>query len=207
MSDIETIKARIRKLMAVAGDGVATDGEIDNAMRLAAKLLDQHHLASDDIDEQADADDLTMGRSFATSQAKRFSTWESSLSQAVTNLFGCVKCYISHDVAPVRVNGIAQQTSGGNVKLGWKIAFYGPASEAADAASLFEEWARSIATMGVARWGGCFRGDGAMYCMGFATAALREIRSHCRGAAARPSQTDSAIDRRRIDRNYIVRSV
>lgn len=176
MSDIETIKARIRKLMAVAGDGIATDGEIDNAMRLAGKLLDAHHLVDADIDTQADADDLTMGESFATSQRTQFSTWESALGNAVIKLFGCVSWYISHDTAPIRVNGVALM-DGNETRKGRRICFYGPVVESREAAELFEEWARSIATMGVARWGGCFRGDGAMYCYGFASELYRKAKA------------------------------
>lgn len=42
--DIEAVKSRVRKLMALANDGQASDGEISNAMRMAAALIDQHRL-------------------------------------------------------------------------------------------------------------------------------------------------------------------
>jgi hypothetical protein len=169
MSDIETIKARIRKLMAVTGDSAATDGEIDNAMRLAAKLLDAHHLAADDVGGEPDPAEQEMGRVAAVSQSRRFSTWESVLGSAICSLFGCVQHFISNEVAPVRVNGIVQM-NGDDIRKGRRVYFYGPVMESKEAAELFQEWSRSIATMGVARWGGCFRGDGAMYCYGFAVA-------------------------------------
>lgn len=169
MSDIETIKARIRKLMAIAGDGVAPEGEIDNAMRLAAKLLDAHHLSQDDMAETPGDVDPELGQAFATSQATRFSTWEGILSHAISTLFGCVQTYSSNDTAPIRVNGIIQM-KGDQARRGCRICFYGPAAESREAAELFEEWSRAIAAMGVARWGGCFRGEGAMYCYGFARA-------------------------------------
>lgn len=172
MTDLETIKNRIRKLMAVAGDGVAPEGEIDNALRLAAKLKDAHHIADADLGTIDDAKAEEMGRTFATTQGAKFSTWECTLAWAVCDLFGCVKYYSTHETAPIRVNGVAVM-DGNTVRKGRRVAFYGPAIEAAEAASLFEEWARSIAAMGCLRWGGCFRGDGAMYCYGFAT-ALRE---------------------------------
>lgn len=150
MSDIETIKNRVRKLMAVAGDGVATDAEIDTAMRLAAKLLDAHHLDMADVGTVQDDQDLTMGRVAATTTASWLSTWESTLAWAIAELFGCVKHYLSaQETCPIRVNGVAQVDRKGQVKLGRRIYFYGPALEAKEAAELFEEWARSIASMGV----------------------------------------------------------
>jgi hypothetical protein len=175
MSDISTIKERIRKLMAVAGDGVAMEGEIENALSLAARLLDKHHLSMDEVEESAESqiDDSKMDRAFAVSQSTRFSTWESTLASGICKLFGCVKYYISGERAVQRVNGVAVM-KGEDVAKGVKICFYGPATEADEAADLFEEWARSIATMGVIRWGGCFRGDGAMYCMGFVSALYKQ---------------------------------
>jgi len=177
MSDIETIKSRVAKLMAVAGDGVASANEIESAMRLAAKLLDAHHLKMDDcVAATGPADDeISMGDAEAVCGSSRMSTWESTLGHAVAALFGCVKWYQTHREAPIRVNGIAQM-SGGNVRYGKCVVFYGPATEAREAAELFQEWSRSIATMGVARWGGCFRGDGGMYCYGFASAILAQVR-------------------------------
>lgn len=188
MTDIEAIKARVRKLMAYANDGAASDGEIENAMRHAAALLDKHHLSESDIPSEEDERDLTMGRAAATSQSSKFSTWEGVLSSAIKNLFGCVGCYIDHETAPIRVNGIAVM-DGGKVRKGRRVYYYGPETEAKEAASLFEEWSRSIATMGVARWGGCFRGDGAMYCYGFATALYNKslaINNDRKQIAAKP---------------------
>lgn len=170
MSNIDTIKERVRKLMAVANDGNAPEAEIDSAMRLAAKLLDQHHIDASEIGQEGKDEDLKMGRTFATSQASKFSTWEGVLGHAICKLFGCVQHYLSNDKAPIRANGFIQVDKDGSPKYGKKLCFYGPAVESAEAASLFQEWSASIATMGVARWGGCFRGDGGAYCYGFATA-------------------------------------
>lgn len=189
MSNIDTIKERVRKLMAVANDGNAPDAEIDSAMRLAAKLLDQHHIDADEIGHEGKDADTEMGQAFATTQNRRFSTWELILSHAIKNLFGCVQCYISGEVRPLRVNGIAKLDDGGNVRKGRKICFYGPAIESREAAELYQDWSASIATMGVARWGGCFRGDGAAYCYGFATALsnkAHQINSERKAIEARP---------------------
>jgi hypothetical protein len=188
MSDINTIKERIRKLMAIAGDGVATDAEIDTALTLAAKLLDAHHLSKEDIGTAQDAEDMTMGRSAAVTTASWVSTWESTLAHAIVELFGCVKHYQSHEKQPIRKNGVAQLKNG-KVAMGCKVYFYGPAMEAKEAAELFEEWSKAIAAMGMLRWGGCYMGDGGKYCYGFASALYakaRQINAARRLTDARP---------------------
>jgi hypothetical protein len=176
MTDIETIKSRVRKLMAVAGDGVASANEIESAMRLAAKLLDAHHLTPDECATAGPGitpephRDTKPGQSWSTSQATRFSNWENKLARAVAALFGGVNYYRTHDVEPIRENGVAKLDARGELRRGVRVCFYGPRTDAIEAADLFTEWSRAIATMGVARWGGCFKGDGARYCDGFAAA-------------------------------------
>jgi hypothetical protein len=177
MSDIDTIKARIRKLMAVAGDGIATEGEIENAMNLAAKLIDQHHISQDELqpDNKRDNEEIQFGRISGVSNTSRISTWEQVLAMAIAHLFGSVQTYCSREKTPIRRNGIVQ-IKGGEIKKGVRIYFYGPLVESKEAAELFEEWSRAIAAMGIARWGGAFRGDGAMYCDGFAESLFRRAK-------------------------------
>lgn len=189
--DAAVIRERVKKLMAYAGDGSASEGEIDTAMRLAAKLIDLHHLDPDDLEDDIPEAKAEFGKAEATTCNTKLSTWESTLSAAVKQLFGCVSCYISHNLRPIRRNGITQTDREGRVKRGRTMVFYGPADDAREAAELFKSWSLSIATMGVARWGGCFKGDGAMYCMGFAEALWRkasEINVERLGIQARPAR-------------------
>ena len=167
MSDTR-IKARIRKLMVLAGDGAASEAEIDNAMRFAARLMDEHHISHDDLADDPSKREVSFTRSDGVSQYSKLTLWESTLARAICALIGSTNHYISNEAHVVRVNGIAQTTSGGSIRRGQVLKFYGPADDAAEAASLFEEWGRLVATMGVARWGGCCRGEGAQYCYGFA---------------------------------------
>jgi hypothetical protein len=193
MTDIETIKNRVRKLMAVAGDGVASANEIESAMRLAAKLLDAHHLTPEDVrwgEQAARPREMKQGTAWATSQATRFSFWENKVAKAVAALFGSVDYYRTHDVEPIRENGVAQLDGRGEVRRGIRVCFYGPTTDTIEAADLFTEWTRAIATMGVARWGGAFKGDGARYCDGFAAAIgeqAEKISGERRTVAAPPA--------------------
>jgi hypothetical protein len=57
------------------------------------------------------------------------------------------------------------------------MQFYGPAQEVAEAVEIFTEWSRLIASMSLMKYGGVFRGDGAKYAYGFATALARSAQS------------------------------
>lgn len=48
--DADKILNRIKKMMALAGDAAATEGERDNALRMSYKLLAKHNLTMLDVD-------------------------------------------------------------------------------------------------------------------------------------------------------------
>ena len=161
--DTDRIKRRIRGLLNLAANDAASEGEIDNAMRMAAQLMDEHHLSEADAraaQPQAERREQPMGQADAPAAGAKWSTWESALASAVGTLVGSVKCYRCH----------AETKSGmfGAPRRGVCIRFYGPADDAQLAAELFSEWSHVIASMAVGKYGGCFRGDGAMYAYGFA---------------------------------------
>lgn len=170
MSDIEQIKNRIKKLMAYANDGAASDGEIENALAHATRLIDAHHLDKTEFTEEDTKREEKMGRAYGKTASPKFHAWETTLAYAVCELFGCVKYYMDSKPIPLRVNGMVQYYTGkykNQMKMIRQMCFYGPDVEAQEAASLYTEWAQSVATMGVIRWGGAFRGDGEAYCEGF----------------------------------------
>jgi hypothetical protein len=168
-SSIDVIKARVVKLMALANGEGATEAEIESAMRFAAKLIDQHHIDVSDLNsgETPQPENIQFGKVGVSSQFAGFAAWESTLLAAVNKLFGTTKAFLG-DSTPIRVNGIVQRDKNDNVRYGKEVCFYGPLTDVQEASSLYVEWSRSIATMGITRWGGAYRGDGAMYCQGFA---------------------------------------
>src|SRR5262249_29487141 len=131
MSEFDRVKERIRKLMAYANDGAATEGEIENAMAHAAKLIDKYHIdrAELNVDGSASHESIEMGQAFSLTNGPRLSTWEGVLAIAICELFGCVKSYATDEVAPKRINGIVIADGNGNAKLGKRIYFYGPLEE------------------------------------------------------------------------------
>lgn len=177
MRDIEAIKERIKKLMRVANDGVATDTEIETALGAAARLIDANHLDKADFTAEEKAREDKMGQAMGKTASPKFHRWETHLASAVEELFGCVKCYLDSTPVPLRVNGIVQFYTGKykhQMKTVRQICFYGPDIEAQEAAALYTEWAQSVATMGLIRWGGAFRGDGEAYCQGFVDSLYRK---------------------------------
>lgn len=173
--DTERIKRRVRALLNLAAGDGAAEGEIDNAMRMAAALMDEHHLSTADV--QAEAQKTapesipTMGTADSQCVGVNLSTWEIALDSAICLLVGTVQSY--------QTRKETQTGTFGRPKIGKALRFYGPAEDAALAAELMGEWAHVIATMAVGKYGGCFRGDGAMYALGFA----RQLRARAQEAA------------------------
>lgn len=173
MQNIEQIKSRIRKLLKLAEDGSATDGEIENAMAFASKLMDEHHVRREDVEASDDATVMPeMDQTAAPAHGSKLSTWESALAWAICYLLGTVQWYRDNEMMALRINGIAQLDRNGKPKRAVKVMFYGPADECEEAAALFHEWSRSISTLGTMKYGHCFMGDGGKYCYGFTIALL-----------------------------------
>lgn len=165
----ERIIERVRKLLALAGDDGATDGEIQNAMQHAQRLMGEHHLTEQDLahepqDDYSKVDNAAYGR-YSAFVGKMAFSWELFLANFVESFVG-VPCYIENEVRQVRKNGFCIFDDDGP-RYGKAIVFYGVAEDAMMAVELYDELRILIATMATGRWGGCYRGDGAAYAEGF----------------------------------------
>lgn len=167
----ESIISKVKKLMAIAENDASSDGEIDNAMRFAQQLMDNHHLTEEDLahepdDDYAKVDKADKGerRAFV---GRQLYTWESMLAGFASKFVGC-PCYVDNNLKTARKpNGFAVLDENGDVKKGKSIVFYGIAEDAMIAVEIYNELRALIATMAVGKWGGCYRGDGAAYSEGF----------------------------------------
>jgi hypothetical protein len=169
MSNIDRIREKLAKLLALGENSAASQGEIDNALTLAAAMMAKHSLTRDDIDMSAldPIARVAYGRHWAFSKGVSLATWELVLNNFVLEFIGTIKVY-SMQKMPVRRNGIAETDGKGNVRLACGLAYYGCDEDAACAATMFEELRDAAATMALIRWGGWARGDGAAYAEGFA---------------------------------------
>lgn len=189
MNDVrEKIKARVRKLLNLAGDAGAFDGEIDAAMNAAEQLMTQYQLDRAEC-EAAEVKQghspVTMGKSTAATYGASMSTWESTLAVAVSSLVGTVKHFSKREE---RKSGVFAAKKWGAV-----VVFYGPEDDSRLASELFEEWSGAIATIAVGKYKGCFRGDGGSYAMGFASALCDKAKANARERARLTTPSTTAL--------------
>lgn len=183
--NIEEVKQRIRKLLNVASGNAATEGEIDNAMRFARRLMIVNQLDESDIPttstdpHEAAADRETYSQTASLSISRNLSNWENDLAHVICALIGTVKFY-------QKSQKVLRKTAHATLKMNdrtgrpdraTQINFYGPEEDAADASELFEEWTQLIAAMARMKYGGALRGEGRCYAEGFVAGVERSVES------------------------------
>jgi hypothetical protein len=179
--NIERAKATIRQLLNLAGDGAAAQGEIDNAMRFAAKLMEQHQLRDEDLSEADDViinlERAEMGSASQATGTTTLATWEGQAAMFVCQLVGGVKCYREHASVVRNAAGIVQMDAKGNPLVRPKITFYGVAEDVEIARQVYGELLVTIAAMARLKWGGVYRGDGREYCDGFVSGLMSQLKN------------------------------
>lgn len=175
---LDRVKDTIRKLLNLAANDAATEGEVNNAVRFARKLMLQHQLSEDDCTETETTEEERIARAvcqdFAShSQSTKATSWESCLSMFVCQFVGGVKVYKTTN-AVRREHGIIKHVNGSAACAIW--TFYGLAEDAAVAQRVFDDLAITIASMGRLKWGGAFRGPGREYCEGFVDGLFSQLK-------------------------------
>ncbi len=89
MSDDKIIN-RIKKMMALANDPGASDGERDNALRMAYATLAKYNLAMEDVQGKPTGPQEARATRFVEAYGR---PWALSLAQAVAKLFFCTYYY------------------------------------------------------------------------------------------------------------------
>lgn len=140
---------RIKKMRKVAANAAATEGEIENAMRMASTMMLQHNIADEDLKEVAEDLGNAFGRIAIFVNGLRCASWESSLAIYISQLFG---------------NVFSFSDSGGRRA---RVSFYGPIDSVEQAVELYRELLVEIATLARLKYGGYAKGRGASYAEGF----------------------------------------
>lgn len=166
---IDRIKDRIRKLLNVAADDAASNGEIENAVVAARNMMIAYQLEEAECTLESDAP-TEQGQTPASTIGTKITRWEAWLAIVVCDLIGGVQTYQNVD------NNRPTQIVGGKVKSFGSFMFYGATLEADLAAETYRELSTTIATMAKLRFGGWFRGDGANYALGFVSGLALQIR-------------------------------
>lgn len=159
---------RIKKMRNTAANAASTQGEIENALRMASTMMLQYQLTDDDLAEDS-SDGSGYGSMTVLVTGIRAARWEKNLASYVCALLGDVFWFFATDT------------------LRTKIVFYGRIDSVESAVALFTELLLEIATLGRLKYGGYAKGSGASYCEGFVR-GLNEIRT------GQPSQTPALIE-------------
>jgi hypothetical protein len=87
------ILGRIKKMMALANDGAASEGERENALRMSYALLAKHNLSMMDVEGHARKDEE--GRVQLTAEYPVY-PWARQISTIVADLFFCKYYFCRH---------------------------------------------------------------------------------------------------------------
>lgn len=161
MDSKQKIVDRVRKLLNLAEDGGATNGEIENAMKMASDLIAKYQIEKTELEaSEEEVTEETYGKTFVDLKTRR-SPWMGFLAMAVASAVGSVGVYQGSQMIKKGVFGREEKANG--------YTFYGPDADVALAREVFEEWLAVIATIATGRYGSPFFGDGRAYSIGFAS--------------------------------------
>lgn len=188
--NVEQVKKTIRDLLNLAENDAATEGEINNAITFARRLMDAHHLEADDCVERPTEDSFDRQAVFGNSG--NLVIWETNLTHFVEELVGSVNRYFT---GKIEVTGIDRIRLG---KPGLKngIYFYGPAEDVQLATDIFHDLYATIMASSHLKYRSAARGEGREYATGFVKGLLFKLRE----AKQKDKDTDVA------SRALIVRS-
>jgi hypothetical protein len=168
MSQIDKVKDRIRKLLNLAENDAATEGEINNAVNFAQRLMQEHHITQEDIHTHAaDQERVEMNQEAAFTSGVKVCAWEHALANFVTEMIGSVGVYSAGTHNATTPHGTMLFDNKGQPCKRHKYVFYGEIEEARLATDLYTDLTRTIAAMARMRYGGALRGDGRDYGLGF----------------------------------------
>ena len=90
--DKDKVLARVKKMMALANDAAATEGERDNALRMAHATLAKYNLSMSEADASGKTPEERRESGVMTI---REHPWMRTVAQAVANLFFCNFFYVA----------------------------------------------------------------------------------------------------------------
>lgn len=169
--DRQKVVDNIRALLNLANNSAAAQGEIDNAMRFAASLMEKHQLTEEDVADVGEKVLDLENQSFAELKAwfggYKFCQWESQAASFACAFVGGVKWYYNEGVPYRDEHGIVQTFFDGKTKYRTQVTFYGIAEDVEIAFAVYNELLMTVASMAKLKWNSVYRGAGRNYCEGF----------------------------------------
>lgn len=176
--NLDRIKERISKLLALGKDDAAAAQEAENAMAFARQLMLEHNVSEADLtphERAARIERMDFAQSGVGTTGRNLSAWEMWLANTIQRVVGTVNHYVSGHEQRRDANGILQWFEDGNPMMQTTIMYYGPEDDVRDATQLFAEWSVTIAAMARMRFGGALKGAGRSYCEGFTRALSQKV--------------------------------
>lgn len=103
----ERVVARIKKMLALANDAAATEGERDNALRMAHATLAKYNLSMAQVDATGGLSEERMAGNFEL----REYAWMRSVANAVGELFFCIMFYQRTQVKHARYTFVGKESN------------------------------------------------------------------------------------------------
>ena len=167
----DKIKQRLKRLFAVAENDASCDNEIEQAMRYAKSLMNQHQVTRDDVFEDEDTGEVDITKVEFT-RRHRYSAyssicaWESWLCRFITEFVPGTGYYVNR--GEIRRNN-AGMVSGLGEKC-TRVTFFGPTDDINFCLEVWDEVVMVIQTAATLRFGQALaRGSAAAYAEGFAS--------------------------------------
>lgn len=178
----EKVIEKVRRLLAIGNNEAASEAEIETVMRMANRLIAEHHLSEAELTEEPQTqynrlEDAEKSQGFCWI-GKKLYNWELALSWFVSNLTGVP--FYSRNKQRKQVGGMLQFDSNGNPIEVKSMVFYGLSEDVEIACELFDETRSLIATLALGRYGSVFKGDGAAYAQGFVAGLEQKLQEQRR---------------------------
>jgi len=161
-TNTDQIKKTVADLLRLAENNAATEGEVENAIRFARRLMDAHHLSEEECRKDPHA--FAAKKEIMGEQATY--GFVRTLSVFVEKLVGSVGIYRTRKQI-VKKNNIVQFDANGDPDVRCGLVYFGPQEDIALACELFDSLHQTIATLARLKYGGTMRGPGRNYCEGF----------------------------------------
>lgn len=157
MADIERIKERVAKLLAVVANEASTDGEKANAMEMANNIMREYNLEREDIEDGKVKEDFN--KVHVNTVFTRMMPWESTLSVFVMDkIMKGVFCYTSSIGKQRGITGSVGQAI---------VVFVGNGPDAEMAAETYKHLRQILLSNCQSKYGTPVRGSGRDYSVGF----------------------------------------
>ena len=168
-TQIENIKSKVGKMLALASDQSASQGEIENAVAMATSMMAKYNLTREDVDNTKEnpIENVKYGTRTAYGLSKKTFVWESQLAMFVAKFVATVKVYRDSKLHLNRKGIFVVTDEKGNSVYSRAFIFYGADDDCEIAVALFDELKKAIQMSAIIRFNSWAKGDGGAYCEGF----------------------------------------